>query len=346
MRRRLIVPGLLGLLLLVALGYGLYWHFAAQALEQGIARWAAERRAEGYRVAYAGPSIGGFPFRLEARLEEPAIEAPPAAGGWRWRGPAIRGEAAPWRPLRIDFSVPGRHELSREVAGQRLVLEVDAGTADGTVEIAPDGRLESFDAMLADLAIGDAPDRRIAVAAATVAATLPKPSATDHRRSSVAFGLSIDGLVLPTGESPPLGRRIQHIAADGALMGRIPPGPPERALRRWLDDGGTLELHRLSIDWGPFHLVGDGTFALDQAMRPLAAMSATISGHAETLDVLVAEGVVQPREGSIARRLLAAMSRTPEDGGPPRLEVALTAQDGYLHVGPVKLIPLPAIGWP
>lgn len=345
MRRRLILPGLLAALLLAALGYGFYWHFAARALEAGIAHWAAERRAEGYHVAYAGPTIGGFPFRLEARFDDPVIEAPPSAGAWRWRGPTIQGEAAPWRPLRIAFSVPGRHALSWNATGRRD-LHVDAGAADGTVEIAPDGRLEAFDATLADITIDSAPDHPIAVAKATAIATLAAPPAADHDRGSVTFDVSIDGLVLPPGEDPPLGRRIQHIAANGVLMGRIPPGPPEQALRRWRDDGGTLELRTLAIDWGPFHLAGEGTFTFDQAMRPLAAMAATISGHGETLDALVAEGVVPPREGSIARLLLTAMSRTPEDGGPPRIDIPLTAQDGFLHVGPLKLIPLPAIGWP
>ncbi len=346
MRRRLILPGLLAVLLLAALGYGFYWHLAARALEEGVARWAAERRAEGYHVAYAGPTIGGFPFRLEARFDDPVIEAPPSGGTWRWRGPTIQGEAAPWRPLRIAFSVPGRHALSWDAAGRRRDLHVDADAANGTVEIAPDGRLEAFGATLTDLTIGAAPDRPIAVAKATATATFAAPLAADHDRGSVAFDVSIDGLVLPPSEDPPLGRGIQHITASGALMGRIPPGPPEQALRRWRDDGGTLELRGLAIDWGPFHLTGEGTFTLDQAMRPLAAMTATISGHGETLDALVAKGVVPPREGGIARLLLTAMSRTPEDGSPPRIDVPLTAQDGFLHVGPLKLIPLPAIGWP
>src|SRR5690606_16309733 len=126
----------------------------------------------------------------------------------------------------------------------------------------------------------------------------------------------------------------------------IPPGPPEQALRRWRDDGGTLALRGLAIDWGPSHLTGEGTLTPDQAMRPLAAVTATSGRHGGALDGRGATRGAPPRHGSSPRPLLTAVSRTPADGSPPRIDVPLTAQDGFLHVGPPKLIPLPAIGWP
>ena len=80
-------------------------------------------------------------------------------------------------------------------------------------------------------------------------------------------------------------------------------------------------------------------------MQPVGAMTATVSGHGETIDALVAADVIRPRDGSIARLILTAMSKSPAEGGEPQIRVPLTAQDGYLSVGPVRLIPLPPIRW-
>lgn len=339
--RRLTVGGLLGLLL-VAVGYGIYWYFAAQALEEGIARWVAERRAEGYRISVAEPRIGGFPFRLTAEIEAPSVEAPPEAGAWRWQGPRIAGSAAPWNPLRIDLTMPGRHALSGAIVGRALTLDADAGVANGRVELDRAGRLEAVELMLADLAVTDGAENRITVEAANLTTTLRDPSSSG---GLVDFDLSLTNLVLPADDPPPLGREIDRIEAEGTLLGMIPPGPPAQALRAWRDAGGTLQAHRLEIAWGPLTLAADGTFALDQAMQPLGAMTATVSGYGETIDRLVAADIIRPRDGSIAQVILAAMSRPSENGGRPEIRVPLTAQNGYLSIGPVRLIPLPPIRW-
>ncbi|WP_119461441.1 DUF2125 domain-containing protein [Rhodospirillaceae bacterium SYSU D60014] len=341
--RRLTTAGLLGLLLVVV-GYSIYWYFAAQALEEGITRWVAERRAEGYRISVAEPLIGGFPFRLTAEIEAPFIEAPPEEGAWRWQGPRIAGSAAPWNPLRIDLTMPGRHALSGAIAGQALTLYADAGGADGQVELDRAGRLKAVELVLADLAIADEAGDRITIEAADLAATL-HDSASDDRENSIDFDFSLAGLVLPADNPPPLGREIDRIEAEGTLVGTIPPGPPAQALGAWRDAGGTLEARRLEIAWGPLTLAANGTFALDQAMQPVGAMTATVSGHGETIDALVAADIIRPRDGSIAQLILAAMSQPPENGGRPEIRVPLTAQDGYLSVGPVRLIPLPPIRW-
>ena len=53
--------------------YAIYWHVAANRLAEGIGRWAAERQANGYEIAYGQPVIGGFPLRLEAQIEKQNI---------------------------------------------------------------------------------------------------------------------------------------------------------------------------------------------------------------------------------------------------------------------------------
>ncbi len=62
---------LIAVLVLGIGGYVGYWLFLAGQVEPLVARWAEERRAEGYRIAYDAVSVEGFPFRLLARIERP-----------------------------------------------------------------------------------------------------------------------------------------------------------------------------------------------------------------------------------------------------------------------------------
>src|SRR5690606_38258286 len=125
---------------------------------------------------------------------------------------------------------------------------------------------------------------------------------------------------------------VETLAVVGAVMGRIDAAasapddasqeaPDDARLRdalaRWRDDGGTLDLASAVVRWGELHLSGSGTFALDAALQPIGAMSTTISGHDAVIDALVAQGVVTPRDGGLAKILLAVLSRpSPVDGAP------------------------------
>ena len=51
------------------------------------------------------------------------------------------------------------------------------------------------------------------------------------------------------------------------------------------------------------------------------------------------------RDAVTAKLVLGALARTPEGGGPPTLNLAITVQDRTLFAGPVALARLPAIDW-
>lgn len=349
--RRVVIFAVLVVVAVVA-GYAVYWQAAANTLAEGIERWAEQRRAEGYEIAYGAPEIGGFPFRLEARLEAPVITAPPGPRSWRWQGPPLLLHARPWAPLDAEASAPGRHdvEIGSGEAARRFV--VDAATATGLASFGTDGRLAEATITLADLlATEDGWEDRTLLAEAAELHVEPGAADADHTEPSLGFRIALAGVVLPPDAANPLGREVQKLEADGAVMGRIPGDVPgggdtlRDALSLWRDDGGTLELTRIVAWWGKLELTGSATFALDAALQPIGAMSATIAGHEATIDALVAAGTVSPRDGSLAKILLAVLSKPSPVDGAPELTAPLTLQDGWLWVGPARLIRLPVIAW-
>lgn len=346
MRRALIVAAVL--LLLAVAGYGLYWLAAARTLADGIESWAAQQRQAGYHVSYEAPEIGGFPFDLEARVGAPEIAAPPGAFPWRWRGPALLLHARPWTPLDAEASIPGQHDIEIGQGEDLRHYVLDAHQATGGASVALDGKLSEITASLRDVLVTElGRDDRTLLAESAEIAVQPR-DARDHTEPSLDFRLALAGIVLPANTETPLGRNVERLEIDGAVLGRLAydGGTLQEALARWRDDGGTLELERVAAHAGPLGLTGSATVALDAALQPVGAMSATISGHAATLDALVAAGAVSPRDGSIAKLLLAALSSPSPVDGEPEITAPLTLQDGYLWVGPARLAPLPRIRWP
>jgi hypothetical protein len=119
-------------------------------------------------------------------------------------------------------------------------------------------------------------------------------------------------------------------------MGALPPGPLEPALTAWRDDGGTLEVRRLTLRSSSISVVTNGTLALDNQMRPMGAATAVIGGYVEALDRLVAAGAIAARDAQLAKLLLNAIA-APNSAGERVLNVPITGQDGWLYVGPVRL---------
>jgi len=131
--------GLIAVAVLAALsaGYAAYWFFLAGQVRDGIGQWAADRRAEGYKVDFASVGVGGFPFTLEAVIAAPAITAPGRAGPWSWQGPMLLLGARPWALTRVRVRAPGRHRITVPGREKPKTVVLDAGALTATLDFNP-----------------------------------------------------------------------------------------------------------------------------------------------------------------------------------------------------------------
>src|SRR4029077_296 len=107
--------------------------------------------------------------------------------------------------------------------------------------------------------------------------------------AALTFALTAEGIAPPPGMAALLGPRIASLAAEGALNGSIPAGRnAEEQASAWRDGGGSLEIRRLSLAWGPLARTASATLALDEQLQPMGAGKARVVGYAETLDALAA----------------------------------------------------------
>jgi hypothetical protein len=336
MRRFLIIVALV----VVAAGgvWTIAWYVAAQQLIAGIERWAQQRRDEGWQVAYSAAAPAGFPTKLAAQLAEPVLAAPargPGGVAWEWRAPTVRVEVVPWRLDRITLRNRGANRVTATRDTQRLDGTLDC--EDVLVRLEGGAKRDSMRYLVelegAKLQLANPPVTAQSSHFA-VDLRLYRTPPGDHLQTAADLGLGVTNLV--TGALGAVSNTPVTANLHANLMGAIPPGPLDQAVASWRDDGGTVEVRRLTFAAASVSVLANGTLALDNQMRPMGAATAAIRGFDEALDRLTGAGTVNPRDAQLAKLLLSAIAQ-PNADGERVLNVPVTGQNGWLYVGPMRL---------
>ena len=335
-----------GAMFALALAYAAFWFTTASQVKAGIAGWIEARRADGYAVSLASLEIGGFPFQIRARVAKPAIFAPGGADGWQWEAPSLVLEARPWNLTRVTGHFFGPHRVALQIGRQRREISVDATNIKGAFAIggglvrqarlsANALTLHHGNALLGTLATLDLAVRHD-----------PSPTA-DHRKATIDVTLKAAGFGLdPAIEVDlPFGPKLREIALAAQVMGRIPVERKAVALALWRDDGGTVEVKRFDLSYGPLKLQGSGTVAVDGLLQPVGAFTARIEGLFEAIDALRRRGVIRERDAITAKIVLGVLSKKGVGGAAATLSAPLTIQGRRLYIGPVPLLRLPEVRW-
>lgn len=322
--------------------YAGYWWWGAGKMDQTVTGWIDDWRRAGYRIDYAEKQVGGFPLTVRIRLVRPALADP--AGAWSWSGGNLDLSAEPWAPTTYTLSADGAHEAVVPVAGRLVPMKATAGRVEGTAEFDLNGRLRQADVMLENVD-GTAPalNADLRIDRATVTLSQPAQPARQHEDEEAAVDLLVQGLRLPAALSGPLGRDVAHTSLRARLMGPFPRKDMRAALENWRDAGGTLEVPWLSMQWGPTKLRAEGTMALDDLLRPSAAFDAKVAGLSETLDALVDAKVIKPDAARLAGVGLMLFAKVPPGGGEPELSLPVSALEGDVYLGPIKMGRVPPL---
>ncbi|ANC91824.2 DUF2125 domain-containing protein [Azospirillum humicireducens] len=335
--RRIATILLLMVLLLPAVVYSLWWWQAARAVRGGLEDWVAAQRDNGAVVEHGGLSVGGFPFALRAELEKPHL----ATRGAEWQGARLVAEAAPWNPTRIALTFPGEQRLSVVQPGQPPIDILAPQGGNGDVTMRMSGTLERLALRFTGLTAQVA-GQSVPVAALDVGAAQPDQPPAERTTAGLTVTLSADGLTLPDGMPPTLGREVKRTELTLRVMG-APPRPEPASLSAWSRNGGTVEVDRLALDWGPLGAVLSGTLALDAQLQPQAALTAEIRGAPAILDAV--KPMMRPNEAAIARTVLTMLARPTGPNGEPVVTAPVTVQDRALFVGPLRVAALPRVVW-
>ena len=317
------------------------WFTMASNMRSATLDWVEARRAEGLTVRYTKFEIGGFPFMLRATIDAPGLGRPATQAPWAWQGERLIMLARPWTPWRLRLDLAGAHTVRFRpgtYTGAAGTLTLDLVLGGGGPE---SGRLA-----IAGLELSTARGvPAIAIERAEIAARRGFPAPEDYRAPTLDIDLTAHGLMLPQDLDLPLGRTIGALRLQAGVRGAVAAGAWPAALAKWRDNGGTVEVARLGLTYGPLDVRANGTMALDGDMQPIGAFTAQVQGFFPLVDGLREKGLVGARDAVTAKVVLGVLAKKPADGGPPTLNLPLTVQDRKIYAGPLALAEVPVIPW-
>jgi hypothetical protein len=333
MRRSLLIAAMLALL--AGGGYAAYWLETAREIEAAVPAWAEAQRTEGYALQWQGLTVGGFPFAFRVHVAGAVLHAARPIP-YDARADILTAAASPfdlrtWRVAAPDGVALGAPSLLAGLDAAAFAGSVALG--GGTIvialtahEITGNGSLRGFAADAFDAQLG-----------------LPQRGSTS-RDTALTLSARLQQAMLPTIPAP-LSRRLDALSLTATVQGPWESGGFRRALVAWRDAGGTIEVANAHVEWGGTIADLTGTLALDAAMQPEGAMTASVVGADKAVDAAVAAGALQQRYAGIAKSVLRAISAK-DDTGADALHLPLTIQDQRVYVGPAAVAALPHVDWP
>lgn len=315
-----------------------YWFYARELASSIINDWAIQQRAEGYEVTYSAPVFSGYPLLIRAVLDQPRVKR----NDFAWRGERLSIESQPWNFRRLRVDIQGKQWVKLAHDPEPFILT--PGKAAVVAKLSSNGSIAEASVLFRDLSISQADNAALSqISELWLEATAPKEAPQEHTDNKLSVSLSAVDITLPETAAGPLGRDVSKLRADIKLNGAIPNAAIGEALEIWRRSGGTLDVDWFHVIWGTFDLRAKGTVALDAQARPLGAFSTDVRGHSQALDALVSHAVLEQKTATLAKLGLSLLTKTPPEGGAPVLTVPVTAQDGHLYAGPIKIFELPPL---
>lgn len=323
------------------------WQVSVYRLESGFRAWIADRDSHGWKVTVSDRKTGGWPFAATLTVTDLAMAGgePAVPGGAYWDVKQLVLKVDLLEPWTLDISPIG---VQRVRFGNGPDLPFVAENVHITLPLQSDEKSTHLtmvvDRLRAELPTDNEPSATVTVDRIEGHADLTPTAAAGE--PAVAFSVTAGPVGLPRQGRWPLGPTLSSLSVDGALEGPLPaPAAPATWAAAWRDGGGSLEIQKLNLVWGPLTVAGSATLALDDQLQPMGAGNSRIVGYDATLDALAGNGVLTRSAAKAAKAVLSLLADTPPGGEQPEVEVPLTLQLRTLSMRQVPLVRLPELDW-
>lgn len=310
-------------------------------------------------IDHDGLNVTGFPWKLEMRLDNPRLTSTNQEAVSLQIEGILKVKSALWSPKNFRINTRGRTNLLYTPAPHFAPLALKIENFQGSFKFHQNTftleTLKFFNTQLKilenkinvkELTFSTSPKRKSVDESLIDSSVLPAQK--KEVKNSVlnrSFALKISHLEINDYKTPQFPSLIEsfeiiaHLEEPLNLRTKNP-------FKEWAQNGGFLEIEKFSFEWGFLAGKGNGTFALDRELQPLAAFSLNLSGLETFLDHLAQEKIIHKNVASIAKLslgLLRDKSIAPEAS---RHTIALSLQKGDLSMGPLTVAKLPQMKWP
>ncbi len=358
MNKRVLIGGF-SALLIAGIGVSSAWVLMARGTEQVIADFFWIQPAHGEFSQTGQIHMSGFPFRVSARIEDPAFEANGGTnfdsgidlGIDHWQAAEITAEYFLFAPRRVKFSAPGHIiGLQADWAGPNGVV-VDAVEAWLEVHRTKADEIDEFTLSVKGLATQFNEDRTLR--AGTITLDFKQRDPGDDRASNdtadTLIRLDMTSLELPIDLAGPLAATIDHMEIDLAIAGNLATGTLTKAeLDHWRRQGGFIQLRSLKFDLGDLSIDANGRVELDEDLQPVGRFETNTEGLSEFFAQLESTGLVDPEKIMMANLVvlgLNALGGNRNASDENQISLPITLHDNGFYLGPIKLIEFDRLDW-
>jgi len=333
-RLRIALVALVAAALAAAGWYG-WWLLAGGLLQRSLDDWSRAERAAGGGVSVGALTLGGFPFSVRAEAREVAVSRSDGSG---WRTPALTAEAPLWSVTAPRLRMSGVQEI-RLPGGQQIT----AAGGEGRLSLGGASGITLARLALTEVAAqpaGPVIDRL------ELSVELPARTPVNGTETGLTLAAAAEGVHLTAAEAAglPLGPLVERLAFNARLQG-APPSAAPASLARWSQSGGSLLIDGAHLRWGAVSVDTSGALELDRDLQPAGTLTTAVTGFGPAVEALAAAGWIRAKDVHTVKAVLTGLSPRGAGGGPPVARLPISLHDRFVHVGPFRLMPLPALVW-
>ena len=335
--------GLAAIPLVVLALHFAYWRYLGGQLRDGFAAWADAQRAAGWTVSADAGAVGGWPLHATLPLRNVRIVGGGdlVPKGIAWQSPAVTLGLSLLDPRELALTATGRQSLT---IGGGPAMPVDADQLGATLPLGTDGAPVAVDLLARQVTAGVLPAQgaRGQLSVGLLQAHL----GLQRHDGAFPYAISTEAIALPTAVRWPLGEHVASASTEGTVSGTFgTSGSRAERAAAWRGSGGSVEVSRFALGWGPLGLSATATLALDEQLQPMGAGTARLVGYDAALDALAANGALSRSAVVAAKAVLSLLAPAPGDGEPSAVDVPLTLQYRTLSMRQIPLIRLPELDW-
>jgi hypothetical protein len=311
-RRRWPILAPAAIVVVLAVGWVWLWYYAASVADRTLSGWVEREAAAGRIYSCGSQSIGGFPFRIQARCATVAAEIKNYQPPFAVQAQAVTFAAEVFYPTRLVGDITG--PLTLADFGQPPHLAADWMRARVVVRgVPPDPEAVSIDLEAPHVdRIGGRGDAMFKAKRADLQTRIAAGSPRDHPMIEVTLHLS--GATAPTFH-PLLAEPIEA-ELDAVIRGfkDLLPKPWADRFREMQAAGGGIEIKSLRIAQTNAIVVGAGTLSVNAHGKLDGLVRVAIAGveHIVPLlgiDRMIGQGIDQLSGGDDALdRLIPGLS--------------------------------------
>ncbi len=327
--------------------YSAYWYYIAENAEDHVRDIIQKLEHDGITLTYDSFEVTGFPYRIIVSLDNPKVSQEQGDVYSTWVSDKLHIYAQPWNFSHLIFtsnasrlSVYEKQNANNtdssgifldsaavrlsfngpKNSGSRISVELTNSFASRYADNSPILSAQNF-AMHIRVENSDIP---------TAENTLLAPKLAD-----VALG--IEGLTIGENTSTKV---IDELTLVSELRGDTAPNLSRSGLEAWRDGSGTLEISQFDIIISGMDVKADGSVTLDQELKPLGALSTRIAVPQAASEV-VSRFINLDKQAQDTLNSSLVLLQTFSGGD--SIPLSLTAQNGHLWLGPLRLTELPPI---